>query len=107
MKPTFFLWYAELKEPRINILSVKNINFPGKLLLKSSIGVFNMINSYLSRCKALWSLTAFEVNVLSLAMVTIETPGLKPKRLFILDKNFHVKTTQMSLQSQFYNKRNF
>ena len=80
------------------------MNFPGIVLL---IIVFDLINSYLSRCKALWSLTAFEVNVLSLAMVTIETPGLKPKRLFILDKNFHVKTTQMPLQSQFCNKRNF
>ena len=90
MKPTFLLWYAELKEPRVDILFVKNMNFPGIVLLKSSICVFDMINSYLSRCKALWSLTAFEVNVLSLAMVTIETPGLKPKRLFILDKNFHV-----------------
>ena len=80
------------------------MNFPGIVLL---IIVFDLINSYLSRCKAFWSLTAFEVNVLSLAMVTIETPGLKPKRLFILDKNFHVKTTQMPLQSQFCNKRNF
>ena len=87
MKPTFLLWYAELKEPRVDILFVKNMNFPGIVLL---IIVFDLINSYLSRCKALWSLTAFEVNVLSLAMVTIETPGLKPKRLFILDKNFHV-----------------
>ena len=75
--------------------------------IKSSIGVFDMINSYLSSYKALWPLTAFEVNVLFLAMVTIETPGFKPKRLFILNKNFHVKTTQMSLQSQFCNKRNF
>ena len=50
-------------------------------------------------------------------MVAIETHGLKPKRLFILDKNFHVpstmslnhgkvqifvlgKTMQMSLRSQ-------
>ena len=69
MKPTFFLWYAELKEPQLNILSVKNINFPGKVLLKSSIGVFDMINSYLSRCKALWSLTAFEVKVLSFVTI--------------------------------------
>ena len=81
------------------------------------ICVFDLINSYLSSCKALWSLTAFEVKVLSLAMVAIETHGLKPKRLFILDNNFHVpftmslkhgkvqvfvlgKTTQMSLRSQ-------
>ena len=34
--------------------------------------------------------------MLSLAMVTIETPGLKPKRLLTLDKNFHVPST-MSL----------
>ena len=65
MKPTFFLWYAELKEPRLKNLFVKNKYFPGKVLLKSFIGVFNMINSYLSRFKALWSLTAFEVKVLS------------------------------------------
>ena len=68
---------------------------------------FDLINSYLLSCKALWSLTAFKVNVLSLAMITIETLCLKPKRLFILGKNFHVKTTQISLQSQFCNKRNF
>ena len=53
------------------------------------------------------ALTAFEINVLPLAMITIETPGLKPKRLLILGKNFHVKSTQISLQSQFCNKRNF
>ena len=79
MKPTFFLWYAELKELRLKNLFVKNIYFPGKVLLKSFIGVFNMINSYLSRCKALWSLTAFEVKVLSFKTITIETPGFKPK----------------------------
>ena len=107
MKPTFLLWYAELKEPRVDILFVKNMTFPGIVLLKSSICVFDLINSYLLSCEALWPLTAFEVNVLSLAMITIETPGLKPKRLFILGKNFHVKTTQTSLQSQFCNKRNF
>ena len=45
------------------------VNFPGKVLLKSSIGVFDMINSYLSRCKALWSLTAFEVKVLSFVTI--------------------------------------
>ena len=117
MKPTFSLWYAELKEPLVDILFVKNVNFPGIVLLKSPICVFDLINSYLSICKALWSLAAFEVKVLSLAMVAIETHGLKPKRLFILDKNFHVpftmslnhgkdqifvlgKTTQMSLRSQ-------
>ena len=65
-------------------------DFPGKVLLKSSICVFDLINSYLTSCKALWPFTAFEVKVLSQAMVIIETPGLKPKRLFILDKNFHV-----------------
>ena len=107
MKPTFSLWYAELEEPQVDILLVKNMNFPGIVLLKSSVCVFDLINSYLLSCKALWPLTAFEVNVLSLAMITIETPGLKPKRLFILGKNFHVKTTQISLQSQFCNKRNF
>ena len=90
MKPTFLLWYAELKEPRVDILFVKNMIFPGKVLLKSSICVFDLINSYLTSCKALWPFTAFEVKVLSQAMVIIETPGLKPKRLFILDKNFHV-----------------
>ena len=94
MKPTFSLWYAELKEPRVDILFVKHVNFPGVVLLKSC--VFDLINSYLSSCKALWSLTAFEVKLLSLAMVAIETHGLKPKRLFILDKNFHVPFT-MSL----------
>ena len=117
VKPTFSLWYAELKEPQVDILLVKNMNFPGILSLKSSICVFDLINSYLWSGKALWSLTAFEVKVLSLAMVAIETHCLKPKRLFILDKNFHVpftmslnhgkvqifvlgKTTQMSLRSQ-------
>ena len=116
MKPTFSLWYAELKEPRVDILFVKNVNFPGGSITQI-ICVFDLINSYLSSCKALWSLAAFEVKVLSLAMVAIETHGLKPKRLFILDKNFHVpftmslnhgkvqifvlgKTTQMSLRSQ-------
>ena len=96
MKPTFSLWYAEFKEPRVDILFVKNVNFPGIVLLKSPICVFDLINSYLSSCKALWSLAAFEVKVLSLTMVAIETHGLKPKRLFILDKNFHVPFT-MSL----------
>ena len=90
VKPTFLLWYAELKEPRVDILFVKNMNFPGKVLLKSSICVFDLINSYLTSCKVLWPFTAFEVKVLSQAMVIIETPGLKPKRLFILDKNFDV-----------------
>ena len=116
MKPTFSLWYAELKEPRVDILFVKNVNFPGGSITQI-ICVFDLINSYLSSCRALWSLTAFEVKVLSLAMVAIETHGLKPKRLFIPDKNFHVpsatslnhgkvqifvlgKTTQMSLRSQ-------
>ena len=115
MKPTFSLWYAELKEPRVDILFVKNEFSRGSIT--QIICVFDFINSYLSSCKALWSLTAFEVKVLSLAMVAIETHGLKPKRLFILDKNFHVpftmslkhgkvqifvlgKTTQMSLRSQ-------
>ena len=65
MKPTFFFWYVELKEPQVNILFAKNMDFPGKVLLKKPIKVFDMINSYLSRCKALWSLTAFEVKVLS------------------------------------------
>ena len=69
VKPTFFLWYAELKELRLKNFFVKNIYFPGKVLLKSFIGVFNMINSYLSRCKALWSLTAFEVKVLSFVTI--------------------------------------
>ena len=96
MKPTFSLWYAELKEPLVDILSVKNMNFPGIVSLKSSICVFDLINSYLSSCKVLWSLTAFEVKLLSLVMVAIESHGLKPKRLFILDKNFHVSST-MSL----------
>ena len=117
VKPTFSLWYAELKEPQVDILLVKNMNFPGIVSLKSSICVFDLINSYLSSCKAFWSLTAFEVKVLSFAMVAIETHCLKPKRLFILDKIFHVpftmslnhgkvqifflgKTTQMSLRSQ-------
>ena len=116
VKPTFSLWYAELKEPQVDILLVKNMNFPGIVSIKSSICVFDLINSYLSSCKALWSLTAFEVKVLSLAMVAIETHCLKPKRLFILDKkpcslynvtepwqssNFFLgKTTQMSLRSQ-------
>ena len=75
---------------RVDILFVK------KVILKSSISVFDIIKSYLSSCKALWFLTALEVRVLSLAMVIIETPGLKPKRLLILDKNFHVPST-MSL----------
>ena len=117
VKPTFSLWYAELKEPQVDILLVKNMNFPGIVSLKSSTCVFDLINSYLSSCKAFWFLTAFEVKVLSFAMVAIETHCLKPKRLFILDKNFHVpftmslnhgkvqifflgKTTQMSLRSQ-------
>ena len=51
---------------------------------------FRFDQFYLTSCKALWPFTAFEVKVLSQAMVIIETPGLKPKRLFILDKNFHV-----------------
>ena len=92
------------------------MNFPGVVLLKSS--VFSILSTLTSQVvKLLGSLTAFEVKVLSLAMVAIETHGLKPKRLFIPDKNFHVpsamslnhgkvhifvlgKTTQMLLRSQ-------
>ena len=60
MKPTFLLWYAELKEARVDILFVKNMNFPGIVLLKSSICVFDMINSYLSLVPhCIWGKRAF------------------------------------------------
>ena len=115
MKPTFSLW--QIKGAFSRHPFRKEYEFSRIVSLKSSICVFDLINSYLSSCKVLWSLTAFEVKLLSLAMVAIETHGLKPKRLFILDKNFHVpstmslnhgkvqifvlgKTMQMSLRSQ-------